>query len=130
MKQVGLALALALAGVNMNVSEAQAPRLDVDAQLPSDAELTLHAPMGLFVASMSAMSALAVSLSVLAVSHCPADGTCDSLTRQTNGTFAGTIAAASLALASLVWVIARSVKRRNARAALQALSVFGGGLRF
>lgn len=127
MKQVGLALALLMASVS--VGEAQAPRLDVEAELRSDAELTLHAPMALFVTGMSATAALSVSLSVLAISHCDADGTCNQLNRQTNAVFAGTLAAASLALTSLIWVLSRSHKRRRARAAL-ALSAFGGGLRF
>ena len=136
MKQVGLALALVVATVT--ASEAQpasysyspsASHAEREARLQVDSELTLHAPIAVFATSMTATAALAMSLSVLAISHCD-DGDCESLTRQTNGVFAGTLAAASVALVSLIWVLARSHKRRSANRALQALDVFGSGVRF
>lgn len=147
MKQVGMVVALVLASANMSeaqdlsletgaaLQQTQAPRLNVNTQLevdPSDlraARLSLHAPITLMVTGAVATAALGMSTAISSLTHCHSED-CGGGTPVTPILFAATLAAGSLAIASLAWVLKRSIKRRRARAALQALDVFGSGMRF
>lgn len=138
MKQVGLALAMLLAVVSMGEAQYEAPHLEtgaqlrlapeVDTDLETRANMSLRAPATTFAISAGLAAGLGLTTSMLAISHC--EGDCDSMFRGTVVAFAGTLAAASLALSSLIWWITRGSQRHRARAALRGLSVFGGGLRF
>ena len=142
MKQVGLALALMLVGVSVGEAQYQTPRLETgaqlrigasDAQIDSDLEeranMSLRAPVTTFAISASLAAGLGIATSILAISHCD-DGDCDGLFRGTVIAMTGALAAATLAMTSLVWWITKGTQRARARRALQGLSVFGGGLRF
>lgn len=147
MKQVGLVVALVLASVNIGeaqtlesyeaASQLQAPRLvqtqtlDVDTQSAlRTSQLSLRAPVTLMVAGAVSSVGLGFATAMSSLTHCLAEGCEDGSSRRTQVLFGATLASATLAVASLAWLITRSVKRRRARAALQALDVFGAGLRF
>ncbi len=79
-------------------------------------ELHVRAPIAIFLTGAFAMSGFGINYGLLAVTGCDTAPAmpCDSLNRQTLGTFTATVLGAALTVAGLAWLIAR-VRRHRAR---------------